>query len=344
MMTIFVDPSLEEALGLDGLRAEFFDFSDRSRCGIRLDEVRSQIANGRFVWIDVDSAEADAKTIIGALPEDVDRGVHIGAILAVHLNVNVEHVSSLHRAESLLHMVLVSAASHETTRISQRLDVVIREGLLLTIHRGPHEVISAVRRDYVSDFQQHATTPSFLIYEICNQQVEQFLVAEGQLEKEVEATRLALRQAADDKIFNRLAEISDSLLALRKLIVPVRRVLEELVSRKTTLISEASLGFLGVIIGTLERLLDDIASNREILESSLQFSITVMSHRTSQTMNRLAVVSTIFLPLTFLCGVYGMNFDVMPETRWAHGYTFFWILSGVVTLTLLFLLRRSRLL
>lgn len=139
MMTIFVDPSLEEALGRDGLRAEFFDFSDRSRCGIRLDEVRSQIANGRFVWIDVDSAEADSKTIIGALPEDVDRGVHIGAILAVHLNVGVEHVSSLHRSESLLHMVLVSAASHETTRISQRLDVVIRGPT-------PHDPSRATRR------------------------------------------------------------------------------------------------------------------------------------------------------------------------------------------------------
>ena len=69
-----------------------------------------------------------------------------------------------------------------------------------------------------------------------------------------------------------------------------------------------------------------------------------MSHRTNQTMNRLAVVSTIFLPLTFLCGVYGMNFDVMPETRWAHGYIYFWALSAVITLSLLVLLRRSRLL
>ncbi len=59
---------------------------------------------------------------------------------------------------------------------------------------------------------------------------------------------------------------------------------------------------------------------------------------------RLAVVSTISLPLTFLCGVYGMNFEVMPEIRWAHGYIYFWVLSSIVTLTLVVLLRRSRLL
>jgi magnesium transporter len=69
-----------------------------------------------------------------------------------------------------------------------------------------------------------------------------------------------------------------------------------------------------------------------------------MSHRTNQTMNRLAVVSTIFLPLTFLCGVYGMNFEVMPEIAWVHGYIYFWVLSGVITGTLIVLLRRARLL
>ena len=112
----------------------------------------------------------------------------------------------------------------------------------------------------------------------------------------------------------KLASVSGRLLALRKRVLPARRVLEELVSRKTTLVSEATLQFMGNMIGTLERLLADITANREILESAMNFSLTVMTHRTNMTMNRLAVVSTIFLPLTFLCGVYGMNFEVMPET------------------------------
>ena len=122
------------------------------------------------------------------------------------------------------------------------------------------------------------------------------------------------------------------------------RVLEELVSRKTTLVSEATLQFLSNMISTLERLLADITANREILESAMNFSLTVMTHRTNMTMNRLAVVSTIFLPLTFLCGVYGMNFEIMPETAWVHGYKMFWVVSAIITLTLTLLLRKARLL
>ena len=98
------------------------------------------------------------------------------------------------------------------------------------------------------------------------------------------------------------------------------------------------------MIGTLERLLADITANREILESAMNFSLTVMTHRTNLTMNRLAVVSTIFLPLTFLCGVYGMNFEIMPETEWVHGYKMFWIVSAIITTTLTFVLRKARLL
>ena len=157
-------------------------------------------------------------------------------------------------------------------------------------------------------------------------------------------SRSSLQRAAGEAAIERLAEVSGRLLVLRRQVVQVRRILEELVSRKTTLVSEATLGFLGLMIVTLGRLLADIASSREILETSLQLSLTVMSHRTNQTMNRLAVVSTIFLPLAFLCGVYGMNFAVMPEIRWAHCYIYFWVLSSVVTLTLVVLLRRSRLL
>jgi magnesium transporter len=190
----------------------------------------------------------------------------------------------------------------------------------------------------------HASTPSFLLYELCNKQVEMLLATNGKIDAEVERTRLALRHSADENALESLGQVSDRLLSLRKQVLPTRRLFEELVARKTSLVSDTTLGFIGGMIDTLERLLADIAADREILDTSLQHSLTVMSHRTNQTMNRLAVVSTIFLPLTFLCGVYGMNFEIMPEVQWVHGYLFFWILSLAITTTLVVVLRRARLL
>ena len=243
-----------------------------------------------------------------------------------------------------MHIRLVGARDTSKTIRSEVLDIVITEGLLATFSEGSCAVLHAVRRDYIRDFEQHAATPSFLLYEFWDKQIEQFLEVQRHLDEEVEETRLALRISADEATLTKLASVSGRLLALRKRVLPARRVLEELVSRKTTLVSEATLQFMGNMIGTLERLLADITANREILESAMNFSLTVMTHRTNMTMNRLAVVSTIFLPLTFLCGVYGMNFEIMPETEWVHGYKMFWIVSAIITVTLTFVLRKARLL
>jgi magnesium transporter len=61
-------------------------------------------------------------------------------------------------------------------------------------------------------------------------------------------------------------------------------------------------------------------------------------------MKRLTVVSVIFMPLTFLCGVYGMNFDVLPELHWNFGYALFWTVAVTIVVSLLLLMRRSKLL
>ena len=72
--------------------------------------------------------------------------------------------------------------------------------------------------------------------------------------------------------------------------------------------------------------------------------MSMVSHRTNQVMKKLTVVSVVFLPLTFLVGVYGMNFETLPELHWRYGYLYFWGVVGAAVATLLYVLRRSRLL
>jgi magnesium/cobalt transport protein CorA len=327
-----------------GIRAEFLDFRDRSRGTLQPPEIREEIDRGRFVWIDVDAAVLEDSLISEAFPPDVCPGVDFSHLVVEHAKPCALAAAGLRRTDRLLQLTFLGGAACGPDDPCERLDVVVGEGFLVTMHRGANGVLNAVRRDYVHDFEKHAATPSFLLYEICNEQVEQFLAVQTQLEEEVEDTRRALAGEIDQEAFVAVAAVSAKLLTLRRRVLPVRRALDELTSRKTTLVSEATLTFLGGMIDTLERLLSDIAADREILETALNLSLTVMSHRTNQTMNRLAVVSTIFLPLTFICGIYGMNFEGMPEVDWAHGYVYFWGLSACITAGLVVFLRRARLL
>lgn len=346
-MATATEPARDTMPAHPAISAEFLDFRDRSRGRLDLDAIPTERAAGRFVWLDVDLSAAHTEDLQSSMPATLISQAPVADLLATGCRQAADDshtVSSLQRTDDAIHIRLVGARETDHELLSEYLDIVITDGLLATFRHGQSGVLDAVRRDYIGDFERHAATPSFLIYEFWDKQIDQFLTVQSRLDEEVETIRLALRKSADEATLTRLADVSSRLLALRKRVLPARRVLEELVARKTTLVSEATLDFLGKMIDTLERLLADITANREILESAMNFSLTVMTHRTNLTMNRLAVVSTIFLPLTFLCGVYGMNFEVMPELEWRHSYAMFWVVSAIITVTLTIVLRRARLL
>jgi magnesium transporter len=227
----------------------------------------------------------------------------------------------------------------------ERVDVVIAERFLLTIHRGPVVFLDAVRRDYRSDFVNFARSPSFLLYEIWDHLLENYLAIQKRVEERVEALQNRLRgEDVTDDLFANISELGADLLHFRKILLPARAVLADLSTRRSKFISETTQGFLANMVGTVEHVLQDLLVDRDLLSESLSLYMSLVSHRTNEVMKRLTVVSVIFLPLTFLVGVYGMNFDIMPELRWHYGYLFFWLLVITLVGGLLYLMRRARLL
>ena len=98
-----------------------------------------------------------------------------------HTTLRSPPAAALRRTDRLLQLTFLGGAACGPDDPGERLDVVIGEGFLVTVHRGANGVLDAVRRDYVHDFEQHATSPSFLLYELCNEQVEQFLAVKTRL-------------------------------------------------------------------------------------------------------------------------------------------------------------------
>jgi magnesium transporter len=226
----------------------------------------------------------------------------------------------------------------------ERVDVVVGQYFLLTIHRGQPTFLEQVRKHYKNDFLRFAKSSSFLVYELWDHLCDNYLAVQKKFEERVEKLQAELIGDVDDKVFERISEIGADLLHLRKIILPARAVLTELSTRKTIFVSEATQPFLGNMVGTLERVLQDLLVDRDLLAESLNLYMSTVSHRTNEVMKRLTVVSVIFLPLTFLVGVYGMNFEVLPELRWHYGYLYFWLAVVVVVVGLLALMRRSRIL
>lgn len=151
------------------------------------------------------------------------------------------------------------------------------------------------------------------------------------LEDEVEQIQSCILGELDDSIFQRVAEVTQNLLTLRKNVLADREVLQELALRRSKFVSPSTQPYLSNMVGTLERLASDLRTEREILAETLNLYLGIVSHRTNRIINRLTLLSAIFLPLTFLCGVYGMNFRILPELEWEFGYLFFWVLVVLIT-------------
>lgn len=92
----------------------------------------------------------------------------------------------------------------------------------------------------------------------------------------------------------------------------------------------------------LKQVMSMLESNREVIASLVDLYLANNDLRLNRTMNQLTIVATIFIPLTFLVGVWGMNFKRMPELEWTHGYLAAWILMIVVGVSLYLWFRRKK--
>jgi magnesium transporter len=315
-----------------------FDFETKIERDISLDEVQSAIDAGRFVWIDLLARDADeARGMLSALGSVAEEIVHDA--------LTAEAATRHARYDNCIHVVVSGCRRREQNFDLERVDIVISQNYLITIHKGPVAFLSAVRRDYKQDFQRFARSPSFLVYELWDHLIDNYLAIQKQMEERVEQLQNELRApTVDDAVFGRISELGADLLHFRKILLPARAVLTDLSTRRTIFISETTQSFLHNMVGTVEHVLQDLLVDRDILSESLNLYMSLVGHRTNEVMKRLTVVSVVFLPLTFLCGVYGMNFDHLPELHWSFGYLFFWGVALVIVVGLLGLMRRAKLL
>lgn len=313
------------------------DFAERTERRIECSEMRASMEAGKYVWLDVDSEDVPpARAILeklGVISPEVLDDCFSG-----------QPGTQQARYPSYIHLVLTGCRLHNGGVDLQRVDAIIAERFLITIHSGKVAFLDSVKREYKDDFQRFAKSPSFLLYELWDHLIDDYVRTQKKLEERVEELQTRLIGQVDERVFAQVSEIGADLLHFRKVLIPARAVLTDLSTRKSIFVSEATQPFLANMVGTLERVLQDLMSDRDILSDSLNLYMSMMGHRTNRVMNRLTVVSVIFLPLSFLCGVYGMNFEVLPELKWEHGYLFFWMIVISLASSLLIVMRRMRVL
>ncbi|ABZ85319.1 magnesium and cobalt transporter, putative [Heliomicrobium modesticaldum Ice1] len=178
----------------------------------------------------------------------------------------------------------------------------------------------------------------FLLSELFDQNLQAYGSIEGELDRLEESIALQEKPVPSDRLFSlrrRLLSLHQDTFAKRRLINKLIEHLHLQGASGSEMIRE-----LEVLIEDLNELSFEIQGLREALQGLMELRLSLQGQRANQIMQKLTVVTSIFLPLTFIVGVYGMNFEVMPELHWPYGYYAVMVAMAVIAGTLLVYFRR----
>jgi magnesium transporter len=152
----------------------------------------------------------------------------------------------------------------------------------------------------------------------------------------------AVVRRPSEETVRRIYRLRRRMIELRRAVWPAREVLSALERRESPLISQEVALYLRDVYDHTIQVIDTLEAYREMVSGLLDIYLTSLSNRMNEVMKFLTIIGTIFIPLTFIAGVYGMNFQYMPELRWSWGYYGILAFMALVALVMLLFFRRKR--
>ena len=169
-----------------------------------------------------------------------------------------------------------------------------------------------------------------ILYHLLDYQVDQYLPVLENFEKKIDEVEDRVFHATTSDVLSEVLAFKRALMRLRRISGHQRDVLMRLVRREFPMIDEKSVYGLRDVHDHLVRITDLADTYRELVGGALEAHLSIVSNRTNEIMRVLTVIATLFIPLTFVVGVYGMNFEHMPELGWRYGYLLIWLVMLAV--------------
>jgi magnesium transporter len=143
-------------------------------------------------------------------------------------------------------------------------------------------------------------------------------------------------------LLNELYAQKRELLYIRKAIWPLREAIGGLERGESKLFKPKTHDYLRDLYDHTIQVIDTVETFRDMLSGVQDLYLSSLGHKTNQVMKVLTIISTIFIPITFVAGIYGMNFEVIPELKWRYGYAGAWAVMISMIAGMLFYFRRKK--
>jgi magnesium transporter len=226
------------------------------------------------------------------------------------------------------YMFVVLHAIHQQTLEPEELDIFINKHFIVTYHkqaiRDLNNIWHRVKKD--PTFQEG---PIQILHKIADKIVDDYFPPVYQLEDLLNQVEGNTKNQTINDLMKQLFEIRSDLYKLRRTIIPMRDLLYRIISSERLSRFKEELYFHD-IYDHLIKLVEMIDANRELTADIRDSYLSFTSNRMNTIMMTLTVISSVFMPLTFIAGIYGMNFQYMPELEMKYGYFIVLVIMGII--------------
>ena len=273
-------------------------------------------------------------------------GTHFGiSPLVLEDILHTEHMPKLEDHDGYLFFTLKMLSFNDgENRIEQEhVSMILGDYYLITFQEKEGDVFDLVRENLKnrnSRLRKHGS--DYLLYRLLDIIVDHYYIVTGKIEENLEIIEETLLQDAPDGVSGKILAERKNMIFLRRSIFPLREEMRKLKQRDSQLITDGTYVFLEDVSDHLTHLSQNLESSRELINSLMELQMAVNANRMNDVMKTLTIFAAVFMPLTFLAGIYGMNFHLMPELEWSWGYPLVLGVMALVAGFMLFYMKRRK--
>ncbi len=281
---------------------------------------------------------------------DIDVLRDLGECYGIHPLVmedilNTHQRPKLEEFENYLFLVLKSlSVQPDSVDIeAEQISLIVGKNVVISFEEAPAGVFDTVRdRIRQERGRVRSAGADYLAYCLLDTIVDNYFVVLEALAAEIEDVEDQLVADPSREMLQRVHHLKRELIFLRRSVWPLREVLAVLERSDNGIIHPSTIVYLRDVYDHTIQIVDTIESLRDVVSSMHDTYLSSVSNRLNEVMKVLTIWATIFIPLTFMAGVYGMNFKHFPEINWRWGYLAFWMAAATVAVSMLTYFRRRK--
>lgn len=274
---------------------------------------------------------------------NVDHIKAIGSHFNIHHLVLEDILNTDHRPKTELHdgylffiAKMFSSSPDDESYHFEQVSFIIGKNYLLTFQEKEGDVFNTIRgrlSDKESKLRVHKT--DYLFYRLVDIIVDGYYYTLESVGDKIELLEDKIQENPTKENYKEIQQLKRDLIFLRKSVYPLREAIAKLTKENNGLIEQENITYFNDVYDHCIHVIDSIETYRDLTSSLMDLYMTSMSNKMNEVMKVLTVISTIFIPITFIAGVYGMNFQYMPELTLKWGYPITMVVMAILVIIML---------